>query len=223
MPFDVDVDESLNDLEGNNGYFDAGESTYEGNEPSDDLMEYVVSPGKAVVRGYHINTEDETVIDVPKPRTTKEVEEQNIDFINGKTVRLTNVQGNPKIGLGNTYFVSLMDERLSGDPLEVAIGRTVGRARIYDFALEGGSYDSQNLQLNQYDASLYDVEFNQRIVFNTKVSLTTPLHVEGRNSGAQGYLVESTENSRIFYLSDVSGRFIRNETVAFNGITTTGP
>ena len=29
-----------------------------------------------------------------------------------------------------------MDERLSGDPLEVAIGRTVGRARIYDFALK---------------------------------------------------------------------------------------
>ena len=46
--------------------------------------------------------------------------------------------------------------------------------------------------------------------------------LKGRNSGAQGYLVESTENSRIFYLSDVSGRFIRNETVAFNGITTTG-
>ena len=222
MPFDVDVEESLNDLEGNNGYFDAGESTYEGNEPSDDLMEFVVSPGKAVVRGYHINTEDETVIDVPKPRTTKAVEEQSIDFINGKTVRLTNVKGNPKIGLGNTYSVSLMDERSDGLPLEVAIGRTVGRARIYDFALEGGSYDSLNLQLNQYDASLFDVEFYQRIVFNTKVSLSTPLHVEGRNSGAQGYLVESTSNSRIFYLSDVSGRFLRNETVAFNGITTTG-
>ena len=222
MPFDVDVEESLNDLEGNNGYFDAGESTYEGNEPSDDLMEFVVSPGKAVVRGYHINTEDETVIDVPKPRTTKEVEEQSIDFINGKTVRLTNVQGNPKIGLGNTYSVSLMDERSDGLPLEVAIGRTVGRARIYDFALEGGSYDSLNLQLNQYDASLFDVEFYQRIVFNTKVSLSTPLHVEGRNSGAQGYLVESTSNSRIFYLSDVSGNFLRNETVALNGITTTG-
>ena len=222
MPFEVDVEESLNDLEGNNGYFDAGESTYEGNEPSDDLMEFVVSPGKAVVRGYHINTEDETVIDVPKPRTTKEVEEQSIDFINGKTVRLTNVKGNPKIGLGNTYSVSLMDERSDGLPLEVAIGRTVGRARIYDFALEGGSYDSLNLQLNQYDASLFDVEFYQRIVFNTKVSLSTPLHVEGRNSGAQGYLVESTSNSRIFYLSDVSGRFLRNETVAFNGITTTG-
>ena len=87
MPFDVDVEESLNDLEGNNGYFDAGESTYEGNEPSDDLMEFVVSPGKAVVRGYHINTEDETVIDVPKPRTTKEVEEQSIDFINGKNCK----------------------------------------------------------------------------------------------------------------------------------------
>ena len=42
-----------------------------GETPSDDLALYKISPGKAYVKGYEIETWNPTFFDVPKPRTTK--------------------------------------------------------------------------------------------------------------------------------------------------------
>ena len=55
-PFDINVKESLNDNLGNNGVFNAGQLTYGGLQASDDRVVYKVSPGKAFVKGYEIET-----------------------------------------------------------------------------------------------------------------------------------------------------------------------
>jgi len=61
---------------GNGGIFNQGELTYDGSVPSDDLIVYKVSPGKAYVKGYEVDFQGPTFIDAPKPRTTKIVENQ---------------------------------------------------------------------------------------------------------------------------------------------------
>ena len=70
-PFNVKVKESLNNRKGNKGIYLPGQTTQDGGTPSDDLMIYQISPGKAYVRGYDIQTISNTNLDVPKARTTK--------------------------------------------------------------------------------------------------------------------------------------------------------
>ena len=54
----------------NNGIFTANEETNDGNSPSKDIFEMILSAGKAYVRGYEIDKIGSSYIDVEKPRDT---------------------------------------------------------------------------------------------------------------------------------------------------------
>ena len=104
-PFDVTVLNSLNDNKGNRGVFQAGQFTYGGETPTDNLSLYKVSPGKAYVRGYEVETISPTFLDAPKPRTVATKEDQKIIYNTGPTLRLNRSFGNPTVGIGNTYVL----------------------------------------------------------------------------------------------------------------------
>ena len=72
--------------------------------------------------------------DVPKPRTSKRLESQGVAYKTGNSVRLNNVYGAPQIGIGNTFIVSLRDQRQGSGQINVG-GEEIGVARVYDFAL----------------------------------------------------------------------------------------
>ena len=55
-------------MKSNEGIYFDDQTTDQGNTPTDDLMTVQVSPGKAYVRGYDIETISNTNIDVEKPR-----------------------------------------------------------------------------------------------------------------------------------------------------------
>ena len=55
-PFSVSIKDSLNNNRGNSGIFKVGQFTDSGLTPSDDLAVYQVSPGKAFIRGYGVET-----------------------------------------------------------------------------------------------------------------------------------------------------------------------
>jgi len=217
-PFDVSTKDSLNDGLGNQGIFNAGQFTYGGSTPSDDLAVYQVSPGKAFVRGYEIETITPTFLDSPKPRTTKTLENQSINYNTGPTLKLNRVYGSPVIGVGNTYILSLRSERV-GISSTVAPGKEIGVARVYDFKLESGSYDSTNLNLNQWNISLYDIQTTTEVTLNEATTLTIPTFVKGNSSGATAFLKNSVSNSKSLVLYEKNGDFISNESFSFNGIS----
>ena len=107
--FDLSVHESLNNGVGNRGIYSAGQLTFGGQTPSDDLMLYKFSPGRAFVRGYDIDISSVTFIDVPKPRTTATIEDQSIIYNTGPTLRVNRTWRSPDVGVGNTYILSLRD------------------------------------------------------------------------------------------------------------------
>ena len=109
----------MNDQEGNNGIFKENQLTYEGNTPSEDLAVYRVSPGKAYVRGFRVETTAPTFLDVEKPRTTKELEDQSINYFTGPSVSLNNVSGSPILGINTSYSVSLRNTRVDDKILQV--------------------------------------------------------------------------------------------------------
>ena len=216
-PFDVSVKESLNNQLGNRGIFNVGQFTYGGSVPTDDLAVYQISPGKAFVRGYEIETISTTFLDVPKPRTTKTLENQAINYNTGPTLILNRVYGSPVIGIGNTYVLSLRNERV-GIASTTAPGKEIGLARVYDFRLESGSYDASNSNINQWYISLYDIQTITEISLNEPITLSVPTFIKGNNSGATAFLKESVSNSSILTVYEKTGEFIKNESFIINGI-----
>ena len=63
----IEIKESLNDRESNEGVYFEGQQTEQGNTPSEDLMAVKISAGTAYVKGYDVDF-GTTVIDVDKPR-----------------------------------------------------------------------------------------------------------------------------------------------------------
>jgi hypothetical protein len=223
-PFVVTPTESLNDGEGNRGLLAADQVTPGGSVPSDDLALYQISPGKAYVKGYEIETVGTTVLDAPKPRTTKTVNNRSIFYNTGSTINLNRVYGAPLVGSGNTYVLSLRDERVGSVDGAVGAAQTepagaeIGVARVYDFRLESGSYSTSNGDVNQWDISLFDVQTITKITLNENTTLTTPVFVEGTNSGATGFLKNSISDTNVIELYETSGEFTRFEGFKFDGI-----
>ena len=228
-PFDVSVVNSLNNNIGNNGIFQEGQLTYSGDTVSDDLALYRLSRGKAYVRGYEIETTSPTFLDVPKPRTTATLEDQAIEYKTGPALKLNRVYGSPTIGIGNTFVISLRDQRTNTTQPGAANlpGKEIGQARVYDFALETGSYSTSNANLNEWDISLYDIQTFTEIHINqpptskdgNNGTLEAGTFVKGNNSGATGFLRYAVSSGLALTVTETSGNFIKNEALIFNGIS----
>jgi hypothetical protein len=216
-PFDISLKESLNNNLGNGGIFNAEQLTYGGSTPSDDLVVCQISPGKAIVRGYEVETISTTFLDIEKPRTVKTLENQSINYNTGPTLSLNDVKGFPTIGIGNTYVLSLRSERV-GTSNTIAPGKEIGVARVYDFKLESGSYSTSNSNLNEWEISLYDIQTITEITLNEPITLAVPTFVQGANSGASGFIKNAVSANSLITLYDIKGSFLKNESFIFDGI-----
>ena len=216
-PFSLNARNTLNNFEGNNGIFAEDQTTYNNNTPSEELGTYKLSPGKAYIEGYEVETIVPAFLDFEKPRTTKLLENQSINYVTGPTFTLTNVSGSPIIGLGTDYTVSLRDQRV-GSASTTAAGKEIGVARVYDFALESGSYDASNANINEWDIALYDIQPYTEITLNTSPAngLFVPTHIKGKSSGATGYLRHNAVGAALTAYN-TKGTFIAGEQLIFNG------
>ena len=218
--FGLNVKESLNDYKGNRGVFNAGQTTYGGSTPSEDLALYQLSPGKAFVKGYEVETSAPTYLDVPKPRTTKTLKQQQINYETGATLELNRVHGSPTIGIGNTYVLSLRDTRV-GDSQTGIAGKEIGVARVYDFSLDSGTYNASNADVNQWGMSLFDVQTVTEITLNEPITLSVPTFIKGKKSGATAFLKDAASNTTALSLYETAGSFIANENFIIDGVENT--
>ena len=218
-PFGVTYLNSLNDNIGNGGILNSNQFTPSGGVPSDDLGLYKISPGKAFVRGYEIDVTSPVFLDAPKPRTEKVVEGQSLFYNTGTTLKLNRVFRSPTIGLGNDYIISLRNSRVGEDvDNDGAPGDEVGLARVYDFRLESGAYELSDSNSNIWGISLYDVQIFTKLTLNKSITLSTPTFIKGKNSGATAFLKDSADDTNTLTIYQVSGSFIKNESLIFDGI-----
>jgi len=215
-PLKVEIKNSLNNKKGNNGIFEENQLTPQGSVPSDDLGSYKISPGKAYVKGYEVELLSSTIADFEKPRTTKTLNNQSIIYSTGATYSLNRVYGSPSVGI-STYVVSLRDSRVGSSQFS-STGKEIGVARVYDFALESGSYDSILPNTNQWEISLYDIQTYTEISLNEPITLTTPTFIKGKASGAKGFLRYDVNNSGIITAYNTKGTFAKGEKFVFDGI-----
>ena len=133
--------------------------TSEGNTPSEDLLAVKVSPGKAYVKGYELERLSTTFLDVPKPRTTREVLNEGVSYSTGDPLLINNVFGSPSLGIGTTATISLRSRRKGESG-----GTEIGLARVYDFQSESDKHQMQQLnELRLFDISFTNVELEQHL------------------------------------------------------------
>ena len=214
--FVTTVRESLNNGIGNRGIYNANQTTTGGETPSKDKIVYKISPGKAYVRGYPIEFVGPTLLDAEKARTTKTVENQSVNFGFGPTFTVNNVSGAPTLGFDTDNVISLRSERV-GVGRTSEYGKEIGVARVYDFALETGSYEISQLPLNQWDLTLFDVQTYNDFTVNEETTLSIPTFIEGESSGAKAYLRYPVTAGIAFTAYDVKGTFSLGERLKFNG------
>ena len=141
-PFKIDVKESLNNGIGNDGVYLPLQQTQSGITPSDDFITLQISPGKAYVRGYEVETISTTkTLDVPKGRTTELKENSSIPFTLGRQFELNNVHGSVPVGF-STATVKLHSERTATGGS--AAGLEIGVARVYDLKLKNADYQDNS-------------------------------------------------------------------------------
>ncbi len=214
-PFTIEVKESLNNFQGNDGAYFPEEVTSQGLTPSEELGVYKISPGKAYVQGYEVENLGTQLLDFVKPRTTKELRNQYINFANGSSFTLNRVYGAPSLEVDGSYIVSLRDSRV-GVSQTTAPGKEIGLARVYDFALESGLYNESVKNLNEWDISLYDIQTYSEFVLSEPITLTVPTHIRGRASGATAFLRYATTNSGIITAYNIDGNFQVGEKLIFD-------
>ena len=210
LPFNVQVKESLNNKLGNNGIYNEDQLTSQGNIPSDNLLTLQVSPGKAYIRGFEVETTNTTNIDVLKPRTAEIESDTTIPFNLGNQIPVNNVFGTLPIGYGTT--VKLFSNRTSTPGS--SSGLEIGLAESYDLKLQAANYTGAS---TVYDLALFDIQTYDYLILNTSISLTTPCFIEGKHGGASGYLVYNVSNSNQLILYGVTGVFVKDEPISING------
>ena len=206
-PFSVDIRETLNNRIANRGLYFSNQITQNGNTPSDNLFTLQVSEGKAYVQGYEIEKTSTTSIDLPKPRTTKSIDNVTLPIKIGNIIVVNNIYGTPQVGFST--FVHLLDKRLTAAQQRDLTGNKIGKARVYDF----NQYTGTNYQLR-----LFDIETFTKVSLASTSSALIGDHVEGKFSGSAGFVNEQTGTGSVLTLTDVSGEFQINEPILVNGI-----
>ena len=223
--FTVDVLDSLNNETGGAGLFAENQLTDEGNSPSEDLMCIKVSAGTAYVKGYDVDLVGSTIIDVPKPRTTKSIAETRVPFSMGSLIKVNNVTGVPYISIGtqagqNTFdnVIELFDERRNSGTNNAGTGRKIGEARVYWYGVSDGAYEGATTSWDLYlfDIQTYtDVYVSSNINDNDVIPLGS--YVRGLSSGARGY-IDSKRSPLCMSLTQTSGVFQKGEQIIVNEI-----
>ena len=210
--FNLSLKNTLNDGLNSDGIYKLGETTRSGNSPDESLATYKISPGKAYVKGYEVETISHSFVDINKPRVAKTVTGQAVNFDFGPSLMVNRAYGAPQLGFNTTEVLYLQNTRI-GSSDSARSGTEIGVARAYDFYLDSGSYDSSTPDSNRWNISLFDVQLYTVVTINTSISLDVPSKIIGENSGATAYLRSSVTNSTSLTLYSIEGEFVANEPI----------
>ncbi len=219
--FDIDIKETLNDGL-NNGVYNTGVTTDDGNVANDDFLTFQVSPGKAYVRGYEIETISPKFVDVAKPRTFESFNAAVTPVEVGNFVVVKNVHGSPEISpfisgeIDQPYRdIALHDQQTSSGG--TASGNKVGVARVRAFehsANDTGSGVHVMTAAAEFKLYLFDIRMFTKLTMSAAPSggVTTGAKVTGVTSGATGFIHSDTTSTTIV-LTTVTGNFVTGESI----------
>ena len=216
-PFQVNIENSLNNEIDQDGLFTDDRLTDDGNVPSDDIMCIKTLPGKAYIRGYDVDLSTTSVMDVLKPRDVQNVRGISVPFEMGSLIRVNNAQGAPVVSIGGTTgnIIQLHNERKGGS--NAANGLQVGEARVYYYSLTDDTYKDAT---SSFDLYLYDIQTFTVLKCSpfTSSGVVKGMKIRGLSSGAQGFAAQDGGATGVneIVVSQTTGKFIVGEQLVIN-------
>ena len=207
--FELEVREHLKS--GNNrGIYTAAQSG------SEAKLALGLSPGKAYVKGYEIETLTTTYVDVDKARDFDTENNFSTKFDVGNFTYVRNVYGSPDVG-----FVSGATEAFKGISLFNTTGsrgtaaldtdssiNQIGRAKSRGFEYVTGSptnftFSSSGITNNIFKHFLFDIEMFTHLNITSATAFTTGEKITGGSSNASG-IVQSISTTESVTITSVS-------------------
>ena len=206
--FDVRPREHLNDFF-NNGVYNAGTNSADGNAASMNYMALEVGRGKAYVKGYRTELLAANYVDAPKPRTFVGRNNQIIPVDLSQSCEVYDIWGWPEIsgeGVTNCYQVLELRDNWSGTgPSSSVQGALIGKARTLQ--LERDS--------NKYNLFMFDIQMFTALNFTSSQTVNSGEVLRGRQSGATAFVYSGSGASCLVH--QVSGQFQIGEVVTRDG------
>jgi len=226
--FNVTMREHLNDGF-NNGVYSNGQNSDQGNPATDDKLAIEVSPGKAYIRGYRTEFISPRYIDVNKPRDFETRQNGIINFNLGNFVKVYDVYGWPQVsgdGVSDAYqILNLYDDWAPNATATVKSGANrVGRCRVIQLQKSSSALAATSpfgieptINGGVHDLWFFDVQMFTVINISNPATYVSGTKIQGKTSGAVGYIADTGNNTHYIYLEHVSGKFTNGELLTING------
>ena len=220
--FQITNRENLNDGF-NNGVYDAGDVTADGNTA--DAAKYALEfgPGTAYVRGYRIKNMSPTYVDLDKPRDTNSAQNTIIPFELGNFSEIDNVYGFLNVTgstITNAYqTIELRDAFTSSQGS--AAGDLIGYARVASLEHKSDGTDTTFGNADdRYKLYLFDIQLFTVIRLASDQTIAAGSVLVGKTSGARAFLVDGISAADDANLYQVEGSFQKGEMITVDGLDT---
>jgi len=224
-PFQVELREHYNDTLNNGIYLSSNTST-----PGDSTkIVSVISPGKGYVKGFEVDKQSQSFVEINKARTKQDSGALAVPFEIGNYFNLDNVFGQPEFGTGVSGItpfgsVSLRDTAKAN--VEGGDGAEIGQARVRYFncitpTVGSGVHTTASLfRVHLFDVRMYTKLTTQATMANYK--LTAGQRIYGATSGAKATVAVSVTSGTTLYVMDVEGTFTTSEYIRAEWDSSTG-
>tara|TARA_Y100001938_G_scaffold31252_1_gene42606 strand:+ start:8074 stop:13980 length:5907 start_codon:yes stop_codon:yes gene_type:complete len=223
--FDIDVREHKNDGS-NRGIFSADSSSlHDGlsSENSEKRLAVGLSPGKAYVKGYEVETTGQKFVTIEKARDFDTIQNSTTRLDIGNSINVTNIHGQPDLGTvsGETEAfkeLSLL-KKATASRGTANVGssttlHTIGRAKPRYFEYVSGTAGATSSNTTSvYKLGLFNVDMFTHIVTTGSFTLKAGEVLTGSTSGATGIIEATSVAAGLYILSNVKGTFQVGEAV----------
>jgi hypothetical protein len=231
-PFTFTTDESVS-VDNVAGRYTAGATTDDGNIASSSLLSFIVSSGKAYIKGYEIEKTQSTIKDLNKARDFDTVNAGISTFDVGNYAFISNVFGSPDVtaitGEATAFktlqfYDTFTSTRGTANGTLIGVGR--GRAIEFHSGVAGAS--ATNIE-SVYKLYLFDIRpFTNLILSGTPSPTLLATHtnggtlITGVTSGATGIVYASGTSTTGVNLTSVVGTFSAGEKITASDSAETG-
>ena len=201
--FDLDLREHISEAN-NRGIFTEAEGGLESK------MAAGLSPGKAYVKGYEIETIGTTFVDLDKARDFNTQQNFSTKFDIGNFVNVTKVFGTPDVGTASgvtpfktlDLFDDLQSSRGSAPSASGSTQPLIGRAKSRGFEYVSGTassfvFSSASVTDAVYRHYLFDIEMFTHLNITSNASFTAGEKITGATSGATGTVQSGTATESV--------------------------
>lgn len=204
----------------NNGVYEDGVTTTQGNTASSDMYALELSPGTAYVKGYRVKNMSPAYIDIPKSRNVNSQQNAVVGFELGNYSHVSNIYGFPNVSgstITNNYQVVELYDDFTATPGD-ANGNLIGYARVASCEFVSTPDATFGNTDDRYKLNLFDVQMITVMRLGGAASLSAGSLIVGKSSGARAYIIDNVIASQNVSVYQIEGSFQKGEMLSVDGL-----